>query len=74
MKSESDKISKPPTVKPGHMSDFHPFMNPETGESRDLYLYEVRIERNKEFVIGQADGALQLQVGSLLYKKIYGFS
>ena len=43
------------------MSDFHPFMNPETGESRDLYLYEVRIERNKEFVIGQADGVLQLQ-------------
>ena len=63
MKSESEKFRKAEPVKPGHMSEFHPLVN------RDLYLYEVRIERNKEFVIAQADGALQVQVGCQLYEK-----
>lgn len=62
MKSESEKFQTPPVVEPGHMSELHPLVN------RNLYLYEIRIERNKEFVVAQADGSLQLQVGCQRYR------
>ena len=57
MKSEAEKVKNPVAMEPGQMSELHPLVN------RNLYLYEVRIERNKEFVVAQTDGSLQLQVG-----------
>ena len=64
MKSEAEKVKNPVAMEPGHMSELHPLVN------RNLYLYEVRIERNKEFVVAQTDGSLQLQVGCQRYRDL----